>query len=135
MRNSFAVAIAVAASSFAASAQEVTRLPASAQQSVSFDAGLESAFVARATYLHRADVFGLADSGIYTRVTFPFFAPDVRDWGIEGGVRATVASFHDFRLALLAGPVIRNTSNDLYAATAAGLGATALLGYQGERWG
>lgn len=118
-----------------ARAQEVTRMPEDKQQSVGLETGLEAAFIARAAYGHRVNLGFVPDARIVVRFTLPIVAPDFGDWGIDGGLQATVLSSHDFRLALLAGPLVRNTVTNLFSATAFGLGATALVGYEGSRWG
>jgi hypothetical protein len=118
-----------------ASAQEVTRMPEGAHHAVGVDGGLESAFVARATYAHRIGLGLLKDERLFARFTLPFITPDVGEWSIEAGIRATPVSWRDLRLAILLGPVVRNSDNDLYTATGIGVGATALFGYEGTRWG
>lgn len=65
----------------------------------------------------------------------PFATPDLGDWGVDGGMRATLVRWNDLRVALLAGPVVKSSSNELYSATALGLNATMLVGYEGQRWG
>lgn len=127
-----AAGLAVAPSAFA---QEVTRLPESAQQAVGLDTGLESAFIARATYAHRLDLGVLREMRIFARATLPVVMPDFGDWAVDAGLRATLFTWRDFRLAALTGPIFRNTSNDLYAATALGITTTIYLGYESDRWG
>jgi len=116
-------------------AQEVTRLPERAEQAVGLDAGLESAFIARATYAHRLDLGALRDMRIFGRATLPVVAPDFGDWAVDAGLRATLLAWRDFRLAALTGPILRNTSNDLYSATAMGIATAIYLGYESDRWG
>jgi len=118
-----------------AQAQEITRMPDAARQSVGFEGGLESAFVAWATYTHRVDFGLIPDERLFARFTMPVVALDLGDWAIDGGMRATPLTWGDVRLAVLAGPVLRHTANELFSATAGGLGATALFGYEGPRWG
>lgn len=118
-----------------AGAQEVTRMPDAAQQAVGLDAGLEHAFIARATYTHRVDLGFLPDARFFGRFTLPIVRPDFGDWAVDGGVRVTPLAWGDFRLALLFGPVARNTVNDAFTATAVGVGATVLAGYEGPGWG
>lgn len=127
--------LAVLASAASTSAQQVTRLPEGTRQSVGLEGGLESGFVARASYVRRLDLGWLDDERAYARLTMPFVTPDFSDWALDGGVQASLLASGDLRLALATGPVLRNTSNDLFSATALGLGATALFGYEGARWG
>jgi hypothetical protein len=118
-----------------ARAQEVTRLPDTAKQAVSLDAGLDAAFVARASYARRVD-FGFAkDTRLYARFTLPFVGPDLGDWAIDGGARLTAIERGAFRLSMLGGPVVRSASNGLFSATAIGVGATLLVGFEAPRWG
>jgi hypothetical protein len=137
LRASISVSIVLALLVIAppARAQEVTRVPEAARHAVGLDAGLDAAFVARASYAQRLDLPPLHDTWIVTRFTLPFFSPDVSDWAFDAGLRATLYSLRDFRLALELGPVVRSTSNPLYSAIAAGAGSTLLLGYEGPRWG
>lgn len=126
----------VLSTSSTASAQEVTRMPDGTRHSIGVDTGLESAFIARATYAHRVGDLGfLKDARLYGRLTLPFVAPDLGDWGVDGGMRATPLALGDLRLSLLVGPVVRRSDNELFSATAVGVGATMLVGYEGPRWG
>lgn len=135
-RTSIALAaLAILSSSASASAQEVTRMPEDARHAVGLDVGLESAFVARATYAHRVDLGFVPDARLFGRYTLPIVNPDLGDWSLDGGVRATPVALGDFRLALLLGPVIRNSVNDVFTSTAVGMSATVLAGYEGPRWG
>jgi hypothetical protein len=118
-----------------ASAQETTRLPDETRQSVGLDTGLEHAFIARGTYAHRLDLGFWKDVRLFGRFTLPFVTPDLGDWAIDGGLRATPIAWGDLRLALLAGPVLRNTVNNSFSSTSLGVGTTALFGYEGARWG
>jgi hypothetical protein len=118
-----------------ASAQEVTRMPDEKPQSVGLEGGLDAAFIARATYVHRVDLGFLRDARIYGRFTLPFLALDPGQWAVESGLQATPVAWGDLRLALLAGPVVRNSTNDLFSSTAIGANATILFGYEGPRWG
>lgn len=126
----------VAALSFSApaSAQEVTRMPDASRRSVGVDAGVEAAFVARATYVHRLEL-GSSDARLFGRLTMPFVMPDLGDFGVDGGMRVTPIAWRDLRLSLLAGPLLRNASNRMFSATALGVEVTMLLGYEGLRWG
>lgn len=127
--------VALLSLSAPARAQEVTRLPLDATRSLGVDAGLESAFIARATYAHRVDLGFFRDTRIFARFTMPFVTPDLGDWSIDGGLRTTPLAWGDLRLALLAGPVLRNSVNDMFSATATGIAVTVLFGYEGPRWG
>ncbi len=119
----------------AAFAQEATRLPESAKQTFGVDAGLESAFIARATYAHRVELGSLSDVRLFARATLPVVTPDLGDWSLDGGARATLVRWRDLRVAASIGPCLRNTTNDLYSATGIGAGATILAGYESDRWG
>jgi hypothetical protein len=118
-----------------ASAQEVTRMPEGSRQSFGLDTGLEHALIARAKYVHRIDLGALSDARLYARATLPFVTPDLGDWAVDGGLRATPIAWGDLRLALMVGPVLRNTATATFSATALGAGATALFGYESARWG
>jgi len=118
-----------------AAAQEVTRMPDWARQSVGVEAGLENAWIARATYSHRVDLGFVPEARLFARFTLPVVTPDVGDFSIDVGVQATALTWRDFRVAVLVGPVLRNSVNELFSATAVGMGATVLLGYEGPRWG
>jgi hypothetical protein len=118
-----------------ARAQEATKLPAEKRQSVGLEGGLDAAFIARATYVHRVDLGFLRDARIYARFTLPLLALDPGQWAVDGGVQATPLAWGDLRLALLFGPVVRNSVNELFSSTALGADATILFGYEGPRWG
>jgi hypothetical protein len=118
-----------------AGAQEVTKLPDDKQQSVGLQGGLDAAFIARATYVHRVDLGFLRDARTYWRFTLPFLALDPGQWALDGGLQATPLAWGDLRLALLVGPVVRNSVNALFSSTALGADATILFGYEGPRWG
>lgn len=132
---SSSIALALVALAAPAAAQEVTRLPEETPNAVGVDGGFESAFVVRGSYTRRVDFGLLQDERLFARFTLPIAAPDLADWALDGGMQATPLAAGDFRLALRLGPAIRNTSNELFSATAIGLGATALVGYEGPRWG
>jgi hypothetical protein len=131
----WSISLAILALATPASAQEVTRMPDASRQSIGLDTGLENAFIARATYAHRLDLGGRLDARLYARATLPFVAPDLGDWGLDGGLRITPVAWGNVRLALLAGPVVRSTVTDAFSATGLGIGATALFGYEGSRAG
>lgn len=118
-----------------ANAQIVTRLPDGADHVVALEGGLENAFVARATYQHRLDLGLMKDERFFARATWPFVKPDLIDWALEAGMQATPLAWRDLRLALQLGPVVRNTKNELFDATAFGVGLGLLAGYEGPRWG
>lgn len=107
-------------------------MPAEAKNTFGLDGGLETSFIARAKYAHRID---LGDSRLYARFTFPFAAPDLGDFGADAGLDTRLFGWRDWRVALQLGPLLRRTENDLFSATALGLGATMLLGYEGAQWG
>jgi hypothetical protein len=112
----------------------VTNLPAGTEQSVSLEAGLESAFITRATYAHAIPRF-LKDATVYARFTWPFVTPDLKDFAIDAGLSATVIGSERWKVQLLLGPVLRNTSNDVFSATAMGLRSGLLAGYRSDGWG
>ena len=120
-----AVAIAMPAT-----AQEVTNLPDGTRQSVSVDVGLQSAFVSRATYSRH-----LGPGLLYGRFTLPFAALDVRDLAFEAGGQTSAIGWGNWKLQVSFAPVVRITKNDLFSATALGVRAALLPGYQGDRWG
>jgi hypothetical protein len=137
MRHVFSSAIVLALFSLAApaSAQQVTRLPEGSKNAVGIESGFESAFAARGMYTRRLDLGILKDERFFARFTMPMVSPDLRDWSFDAGLQATLLSRGDFRFAVLASPVVRSTKNELFSATAIGIGATALIGYEGSRWG
>jgi len=116
-------------------AQEVTQPPEAARQTVGLEAGLDNAIIARLTYAHRLDLGVLRDVRVYARSTMPVATPDLRDWSLDAGLRATVIAWGDLRIAFLVAPVMKSTSNDLFSAVGLGLGETMLFGYEGARWG
>jgi len=118
-----------------ATAQEVTRMPEPTRQAIGIDVGLEDAWITRASYTHRLNLGFVPDARVFGRFTLPVVAPDLGDFGIDGGMRATPLAWRDFRLALLVGPIVRHASNELFTATGIGVGATVLLGYEGPHWG
>jgi hypothetical protein len=129
------VMLATLALATPASAQEVTRMPDGARQSLGAEAGLESAFIARATYGHRVDLGFVPEARLFVRFTMPVVTPDLGDWAIDGGIQATAIAWGDLRLAVAVGPVVRNSVNEVFSATATGVSGTILFGYQGARWG
>lgn len=137
MRHLFSSAIAVTLFALAApaGAQQATRLPEGSKNAVGVETGYESAFAARGSYTRRLELGLLKDERFFTRFTMPMATPDLRDWSFDAGLQATVLSRGDFRVAVLAAPVVRSTKNDLFSSTAIGVGATALAGYEGARWG
>lgn len=132
---SFFALFAVLLFASSASAQEVTRLPQGTRHAVSFDGGLESAFVVRAAYGYQLGMRALPDARFVARFTWPVVTPDFGDWAIDLGLRATVARYHDLRLAFAVGPVFRMNDNDLFTAFAMGVSTTMLAGFESERWG
>lgn len=133
--SSSSVALALVALAAPASAQQVTRLPEGTRNAVGLEGGYEFAFVTRGTYTRRVDFGLLRDERLFARFTLPVATPDLGDWSFDGGMQATLLSSGDLRLALRLGPALRNTSNDLFSATAIGIGGAALVGYEGPRWG
>lgn len=133
--SSSSIAVALIALAAPAAAQQVTRLPEGRRNAVGLEGGFESAFVARGTYTRRVNFGLLRDERLFSRFTLPVATPDLGDWSFDGGMQATLLSPGALRLALRFGPVLRNTKNDLFSATAIGIGATALFGYEGPRWG
>jgi hypothetical protein len=115
-----------------ASAQEVTRMPEHAVQSVGLDAGLEAAFFARGTYQHR---IWNDDTFAYGRFTLPFAAPDLHDFAFDAGGRTTLIGSGSWKVQVLAGPIVRTTANDAFTATALGIRAAVLPGYVSSGWG
>lgn len=118
-----------------ARAQEVTQMPKNTVQAVGVEGGFESAFIARAIYTRRVDIDFVPDARLYGRFTLPVVRPDFGDWAIDGGLRTTPLAWSDLRLAILAGPITRHTENKVFTATAIGLDATILAGYEGPDWG
>lgn len=105
------------------------------RDSLGVEGGFESTFITRAMYTHRIELKPLRDSGVFARFALPIVRPDLSDWAIEGGLRGVVLSSDALRLEVMLGPVLRNTANDLYAATGIGIGATARFGYEAVHWG
>lgn len=63
------------------------RWPESARQSFGVDAGLESAFIARATYAHRVDLGFSPDARLFARATLPVVTPfSATGMGVGGTV-------------------------------------------------
>ena len=122
------------AAAVSAHAQPVTNLPEGTEQSVGVEAGLESAFITRAIYTHEIPDF-LRDATVYARFTWPVAEPDFADFAIDAGLSATALGSERWKLQLLLGPVVRNTSNDLFSATAAGFRSGMLAGYRSDTWG
>lgn len=118
-----------------ATAQEVTRLPESTKQSVGIDVGLEDAWIARASYTHRLNLGFDPDGRIFGRFTLPVVAPDLGDFGVDGGLRASPLAWRDFRLSLFAGPVLRHATNEVFTATGIGVSVTVLIGIESAHWG
>lgn len=127
--------VSIAATATAASAQQVTRMPDGAKNAVGIEGGFESAFIARATYTRRIELGPIRDARLFGGFTLPVIAPDLSDWAINGGFQATPWAYGNMRLALAGGPVVRNTANSLFSATAVGISAAALFGYESPRWG
>ena len=121
---------AAVAISLPASALEVTNLPDGARQSVSIDAGLQSAFVTHATYSRHVGP-GL----LYGRFTLPFAGPDLSDVAFEAGGQTTAIGWGNWKLQVAFAPLLRMTKNDLFSATALGMRAALMPGYQADRWG
>jgi hypothetical protein len=116
-----------------ACAQEVTQMPEDAQQSIGLDAGLEAAFFARGTYQHRLPIGN--DTRVYARFTWPFAGPDLHDFAFDAGISTTLVGSGNWKIGILAGPILRSTANDMFSATAIGIRAALLPGYQSRRWG
>lgn len=125
------VSLAVAAP---AHAQSITNLPAGTEQAVGVEAGLESSFIARGTYQHELPGF-LRDGMVYARFTMPFAEPDFSDFAIDAGVGATALGSDEWKVQLLLGPVLRNTSNRLFSASGLGFRSSLLAGYRSDGWG
>src|SRR5262249_39450785 len=111
-----------------------TNLPTGMHQSAGVEAGLESAFMVRANYVHDLPGF-LRDATVYGRFTLPVVEPDLGDFAVDAGLSATVLGDDRWRLMLLLGPELRNTSNDGFDATAIGFRSGMLAGYRSDRWG
>lgn len=127
--------LAILSLASAAAAQEVTRLPDDSRHAAAIDGGLESAFITRATYSYRAGLRFDPDARLFARFTLPVVGPDLGDWAVESGAQITPLRWHDLRVALLGGPVMRKADNRLFSALAVGVSATLLAGYEGRRWG
>jgi len=117
-----------------AGAQQVTNLPAGTEQSAGLEAGLESAFITRATYAHELPGF-LRDATVYARFTWPVVTPDLADFAVDAGLSATAIGTERWKVQLLLGPSLRNTSNMAFSATALGLRSGMLAGYRSDGWG
>jgi hypothetical protein len=120
-----AVAIALPAA-----AQEVTNLPDGTRQSVSIDLGLQSALITRATYSRH-----ISSGVLYGRFTLPSASLDLRDIAFEAGGQIPAIASGNWKLQVSFAPVMRMTRNDFFSATALGVRAALLPGYQGDRWG
>jgi hypothetical protein len=131
----WSIVLACVAFAETAAAQEVTRLPDSSKQAVGVDLGLEGAWIARASYTHRLNLGFDPDGRIFGRFTLPVVMPDLGDFGVDGGVRASPFAWRDFRVSLIAGPVLRHATNELFTATGIGAEATVLIGIESAHWG
>ncbi len=118
-----------------AAAQEVTRLPEGKHHSVSLDGGLEGAFVARAGYSYQFGMKALPDATFTARFTMPVVTPDFGDWGLDLGLKASVARWRALRLAFQVGPLLRMNDNSLFTTVGMGLSATMLAGFETPGWG
>jgi len=121
---------AAAAIAFPVAAQEVTNLPQGTRQSVSIDAGLQSAFVSRASYARH-----VGPAVIYARFTLPVADLDLRDFAVEAGAQTTAIGTGNWKVQASLAPVLRRSQNDFFSSTALGVRAVLLPGYQGDRWG
>lgn len=115
-------------------AQQVTNLPRGTEQSAGIEAGFESAFIVRGTYAHELPGF-LRDAQVYARFSWPVANPDLADFAVDAGITATVLGTDRWKVELLLGPVLRNTSSELFDATAVGLRSGLLAGYRSDSWG
>jgi len=113
-------------------AQEATRMQS--DHAMHLDGGFESAFLMRLGYSYRADFLG-DDGRIYARFTLPVVAPDLGDTAIDAGLRVHLYDSDGWGVQALGGPIVRHAENDLFAATAFGVRAVVLPGYQSETWG
>src|SRR5262245_45068681 len=130
----FTLLVSLLTAALPARAQQVTNLPKGTQQSVALEAGFDSSFIARATYQHAVPGF-LKDATVYGRFTLPVVEPDLEDFAADMGVSATAIGNDRWKLHLLLGPVLRNTSNLLFSGTALGLRSGLLAGYRSDGWG
>jgi hypothetical protein len=121
---------AAIAISLPAAAQEVTNLPDGARQSISIDLGLQSALVTRASYARH-----VGPGVLYGRFTLPVANPNFKDLAFEAGGQATALASGNWKLQVAFAPVLRLTENDFFSATALGVRAALMPGYQGDRWG
>lgn len=121
---------AALATALPVAAQELTNLPEGTRQSVTIDVGLQSAVVSRAMYSRH-----VGDGVVYGRFTLPVATPDLGDLAFEVGGQMTAIGWGDWKLQVAFAPVVRRTQTDLFSATALGVKATLLPGYQGNRWG
>lgn len=131
----FLVLVAAVALTKPAAAQEVTRMPEGKRHSVSLDGGLDGAFVVRAGYSYQLGIRSLPDATFTARFALPVVLPDLGDWGLDLGLRASVARWRSLRLAFQVGPTFRMNDNELFTAFAAGVSATMLAGFEAEHWG
>ncbi len=130
-RQTFFVSLfAAIAIALPASAQEVTRLPDGTRQSVSLDLGLQSALVTRATYSRH-----IGSGLVYGRFTLPSANMDFGDMAFEAGGQITAIGSGNWKVQVSFAPLVRLTDNSFFSATALGVRAALLPGYQGERWG
>lgn len=115
-----------------AAAQEVTRLPEGAEQSVGLELGLQSALVTRGSY-SRSVGPGL----LYGRFTLPSANLDFGDFAVEAGgqISALESESGSWKLQVSFAPVLRRTDNDLFSAHGLGFHAALMPGYHGRRWG
>ncbi len=127
--------VSIAATATSVSAQQVTRMADGAKNAVGLEGGFESAFIARATYTRRLELDPIRDARVFVGFTLPVLTPDLSDWAVNGGFQATPWASSKMRLALAAGPVVRNTANNLFSATGIGISGAVLFGYEGSRWG
>jgi hypothetical protein len=127
-----AVVVCVAAST-PANAQQVTNLPKGTDQVAGVEAGLDSAFIARASYAHQLGF--LRDAMVYARITWPFVKPDLADLAVDAGLTATVVGSEQWKVQALLGPVVRSTANSVFSGTALGIRSGILAGYRSDSWG
>ena len=126
----FISAFAAIAIALPVAAQEVTNLPEGTRQSVSIDLGLQSALITRATYSRQ-----IGSGLFYGRFVLPSANLDLRDLAFEAGGQFTALARGNWKLNVGFAPVVRLTQNDFFSATALGVHAVLLPGYQGDRWG
>ena len=102
------------------------------QQWLALEAGIESAVVARVTYMHRLDASWLGkDSRAVCALRAAGRRARLRRLRLR--CRAAHATLgDDWGMQLVLGGVVRNTTNTLFNATALGLRALVLPGYQSD---